>query len=50
MAKIPLNVRIDPELRKQLQVIAKQHNRPLSNLVETVLLEYVKREFTAKKA
>ena len=40
MAKIALNVRIDPELRAALIRLAKEENRPLSNLVETVLKHY----------
>jgi len=39
MARIPLNVRIDPELREQLKEQAKRENRTLSNLVDTVLRE-----------
>lgn len=50
MSKVPLNVRINPELRKQLQEITKQQNRPLSNLVETVLLEFVKSESNKQKS
>jgi predicted transcriptional regulator len=48
MAKEYLNVRIDSELKKQLQELAKRENRPLSNLVETVLMQYAKRELMAK--
>lgn len=46
MAKVPLNVRIDPALRERLIELAEQENRPLSNLVETVLKKYagLKRE------
>jgi len=40
MAKIALNVRIDPELRATLIRLAKEENRLLSNLVETVLKQY----------
>lgn len=49
MTKVPLNVRVDPDLRKQLQEIAKRQNRPLSNLVETVLLEFVKETMNESK-
>ena len=49
MAKEYLNVRIESELKKQLQELAKRENRPLSNLVETVLMKYAKREFMAKR-
>ncbi|WP_240761824.1 ribbon-helix-helix protein, CopG family [Nitrosococcus wardiae] len=44
-----LNVRIDSELKKKLQELAKGENRTLSNLVETVLANYAKREFMAKR-
>lgn len=37
MAKVLLNVRIDPELRRRLQSVAHEQNRTLSNLVETEL-------------
>ena len=42
MAKVLLNVRIDPELRALLQRLAKEENRTLSNLVETELLDYAR--------
>jgi predicted transcriptional regulator len=41
MPKVLLNVRIDPELRKVLQEVAREQNRTLSNLVETTLLRVV---------
>jgi predicted transcriptional regulator len=44
-----LNVRIDSELKRQLQEVAKKENRTLSNLVETLLVDYAKREFIAKR-
>ncbi|RUQ34224.1 MAG: hypothetical protein EKK71_16480 [Candidatus Competibacteraceae bacterium] len=43
MAKVLLNVRIDPELRESLKRLAQEENRPLSNLVETVLKQYTLR-------
>ena len=49
MAKETVNMRIDPELRAKLVDMAKQQNRPLSNLIETLLWEAVKREFMAKR-
>lgn len=49
MSKEYLNIRIDSELKKQLQELAKRENRPLSNLVETVLMQYAKREFMTKR-
>ncbi len=41
MAKIPLNIRIDPELRERLKKQAQRENRTLSNLVDTILREYL---------
>lgn len=43
MPKIPLNIRIDPQLLKQLKAQAKKENRTLSNLVDTILRNYVKK-------
>lgn len=37
MERVPLNVRIDRDLRERLQAIAREQNRTLSNLVETEL-------------
>jgi hypothetical protein len=36
-----ISIRFDPELRAELEKIAQRENRKLSNLVETVLREYV---------
>ncbi|ADE15884.1 CopG domain protein DNA-binding domain protein [Nitrosococcus halophilus Nc 4] len=44
MAREYLNVRVDADLKKQLQKLAKRENRTLSNLVETVLGNYAKRK------
>ena len=41
MERVPLNVRIDRDLREQLQAIAREQNRTLSNLVETELKRLV---------
>ena len=41
MERVPLNVRIDRDLREKLQEIAREQNRTLSNLVETALLQVV---------
>jgi predicted DNA-binding protein len=41
MAKIPLNIRIDPELRERLKKQAHRENRTLSNLVDTIVREYL---------
>jgi len=44
MAKIPLNIRIDPELRERLKKQAHRENRTLSNLVDTILREYLEQK------
>ncbi len=41
MERVPLNVRIDRSLREQLQALAREQNRTLSNLVETELKRLV---------
>lgn len=41
MERVPLNVRIDRDLREQLQNLAHDQNRTLSNLVETELKRVV---------
>lgn len=41
MAKIPLNVRVDLELRERLKKQARRENRTLSNLVDTIVREYL---------
>lgn len=41
MAKVALNVRIDPVLMEALKKQASAENRTLSNLVDTVLRGYV---------
>ena len=42
MAKIPLNVRIAPDLLEALKKQAQIENRALSNMVETALKEYLR--------
>jgi len=51
MARTPLGVKFEPALLKELKIIAKKENRALNNLIETILLEYVKnlKEGKAKK-
>lgn len=36
-----VSVRLDPELIKEIKIIAKKENRSLSNMVETILINYV---------
>ena len=39
----PINVRLDDEMRDELRQIAQAENRTLSNLIVTVLREYLDR-------
>jgi len=41
MAKIPLNVRVDPALLEEIKKLAKAENRTVSNLVDTALRRYI---------
>ena len=41
MERVPLNVRMDRDLREQLQAMAREQNRTLSHLVETELKRLV---------
>ena len=45
-----LSVRMDQELIDDLKIIAKNDNRPLSNLIETILKQYVNTENESKKS
>lgn len=44
MAKKQLPVRVNEDVLKKLQELAKKDNRPLSNYVETVLKNHVNRK------
>ena len=41
MPKVPLNVRVDPDLLERLKAHAKIENRTLSNMVVTALMRYL---------
>lgn len=41
--KKPILCKFEPELIETLKRIAKEQNRPLNNLIETVLMEFVKK-------
>ena len=43
MQRVPLNIRIGPDLRAQLWKIAKSQNRSLSNFVENELKQVVEK-------
>lgn len=32
---------LEPEIREELKLIAKKENRPLNNLIETILIAYL---------
>ena len=45
MAKsAPFSIRLDPDLKAELQRLAERDRRSLNNFVEKVLAEYVARE------
>ena len=46
-----LSVRLEEEFIDELKIIAKKENRPLSNLIETILKKYVnsKKDECSKK-
>ena len=39
MPKIPLSLRIDPDVKTALEELARRQNRSLANLVETIARE-----------
>ncbi|WP_066645039.1 DUF6364 family protein [Christensenella timonensis] len=39
-----LSIRLDEEMIEELRVSAKKENRTLSNLIETILKDYLKRK------
>jgi hypothetical protein len=42
MAKVPLGARVEPGTKAAMQRAAKQEKRPLSQLVEVILLDWLK--------
>jgi len=44
MKKEILHMKIDPDLKQALHEQAKKENRSLSNLVETLVKEYIERK------
>ena len=44
MEKKVVSIRLDEEFIQELKECAKNENRPLSNFIETVLKEYIKRQ------
>jgi hypothetical protein len=41
MAKVPLGARVEPGTKAAMQRAAKQEKRPLSQLVEVILLDWL---------
>ena len=42
MAKTaPIGLRVEPELKEQLDEVAKEENRSVANLIETVMREWL---------
>ena len=49
MEKIVISFKIDQGLKDRLAELAKEQNRSLSNLIETVLLKYAQEQVEEKK-
>ncbi|RJR42506.1 MAG: ribbon-helix-helix protein, CopG family [Desulfobacteraceae bacterium] len=47
--KIMISLKIDKDLKERLAEIAKEENRSLSNLIETVLMKYAEQHEKPKK-
>lgn len=44
MPKEVYTIRIDPKVKEQIQKIAEKENRTAANLIETAILEYIKKK------
>ena len=42
LMKVLKTIRIDEKILKQLTILSKKDNRTLNNLIETVLVEFIK--------
>jgi len=47
--KKPVSFRIDDWVLDELKIIAENENRPLSNLIETILKQYLSTKKNAQK-
>jgi len=47
--KTMISLRIDKDLKDELADIAKEQNRSVSNLIETVLMKYAQQKTKGKK-
>jgi len=47
---VTVNVRMDPDLKKDLEVFAKSEQRPLSNFIVRLLTEYREKRHAEESA
>ena len=46
METITLTIRITPELKRQIEIIAKNEDRSINNLINIILKNYIKEKET----
>lgn len=49
METTTLTIRITPELKQSLEILAKKDDRSMNNLINIILKEYIKRDMPDKK-
>jgi predicted HicB family RNase H-like nuclease len=50
METITLTIRITPELKRQIEIIAKNEDRSINNLINIILKNYIKENGLNKKS
>ncbi len=50
METITLTIRITPELKRQIEIIAKNEDRSINNLINIILKNYIKENTLNKKS
>ncbi len=50
METITLTIRITPELKRQIEIIAKNEDRSINNLINIILKKYIKENTLNKKS
>ncbi len=50
METITLTIRITPELKRQIEIIAKNEDRSINNLINIILKNYIKENALNKKS
>ena len=40
--KVPVNIKLDDQIKSELQKIASEEHRTLSNLISKILIDYLK--------